>query len=186
MENNVCPDHIIHYYEASQGPFKSLSDLSLKEAESILQRIRQEGVVFASKRNLDYLGIRKALEERIYALFIEKGGQPKRFRPHYFILGNCDWVKSWYREGREIMIPLRSIDSKVISFTYGDSFPAMRFQDGKPYRGKVYTMEELFEVIKQYGIPQVWNSEGKFGPDRYIEAQVWDDMPVKKFPGIQE
>lgn len=84
------------------------------------------------------------------------------------------------------MIPLRSIDPKVISFTYGDSFPAMRFQDGKLYRGKVYIMEELFEVIKQYGIPQVWNSEGKFGPDRYIEAQVWDDMPVKEFPGIQE
>jgi hypothetical protein len=186
MKKDVCPENIIHYYEASKGPFRSLSDMSLVEAESILQLIRQEGIVFASKRNLDYLGIRKALEERMHELFIEKGGQPKRLRPHYFILGSCDWVKSWYREGREVTIPLRSIDPRVISFTYGDSFPAMRYRDGKPYRGQVYVVEELPEVIKQYGIPQVWNREGKFGPERYIEAQVWDDEPVKEFLGEEE
>jgi hypothetical protein len=185
MENVICPEMIIHYYEASKGPFRSLSDLSMEEAESTLQRIRQEGIVFASKRNMDYLSIRKSIEERIHQLFIEKGGQPKRLRPHYFILGGCDWVKSWYCDGREVQILLETVDPKVISFTYGDSFPAMRYQDGKPYRGQVYVLEELGELIARYGLPQVWNREGKYGPERYIEAQVWDDQPVEEYLGQQ-
>ena len=186
MEKVVCPEMIVHYYEASQGPFRSLSNLSLEEAESILQRIRLEGTVFASKRNMDYLKIRRSLEDRIRQLFIEKGGQPKRFRPHYFILGSCAWVKSWYRDGREVRILLKSVDPKVISFTYGDSFPAMRYQDGKPYRGQVYILEELSQLISQYGLPQIWNCEGKHGPERYIEAQVWDDGPIMEYLGKQE
>jgi hypothetical protein len=152
----------------------------------MLQRIRQEGIAFASKRDIDYLRIRRSLEERIRQLFIEKGGQPKRFRPHYFILGHCDWVKGWYCNGQEVQISLKTVDPNVISFTYGDSFPAMRYQDGKPYRGRVYLFEELPELIAQYGLPQVWNSEGKYGPERYIEAQVWDDEPVKEYLAMQE
>jgi hypothetical protein len=186
MENVACSEIIIHYYEANQGPFRSLSDLSLEEAESILQRIRHEGIAFASRRNIDYLGIRKSLEERMHQLFIEKGGHPKRLRPHYFILGRCQWVKSWYCDGREVQILLKTVHPNVISFTYGDSFPAMRYQDGKPYRGRVYVLEELPELIARYGLPQVWNSEGKYAPERYIEAQVWDDEPVKEYLGKRE
>jgi hypothetical protein len=185
MEKVASPEMITHYYEASQGPFRSLSDLSLEEAESILQRIRQESIVFASKRSIDYLVIRKSVEEQIRQLFIEKGGQPKRLRPHYFILGRCDWLKSWYCDGREVQILLKMVNPNVISFTYGDSFPAMRYLDGKPYRGRVYILMELSELIRQYGLPQVWNSEGKYGPERYIEAQVWDDEPVKEYLGKQ-
>ena len=185
MEKIVCPEMIVHYYEASQGPFHSLSDLSLTDAEVILQQIRQEGIVFASNRNTDYLSIRKSLEERIHELFVQKGGQPKRLRPHYFILGCCDWVKSWYRHGRELQILLETVDPKVISFTYGDSFPAMRYKDGKPYRGQVYVLDELTELITHYGLPQVWNRDGRYGPERYIEAQVWDDQPVREYLGKQ-
>ncbi len=181
MENMVCAETIVHYYEASRGPLKSLSDLGLEEAEALLQRIRQDGLVFASQRGMDYLSIRQSLEEQIRGLFIWKGGLPKRQWPHYFILGRCDWVRSWYRDGRELHIPLQAVDPKVISFTYGDSFPAMRYQDGKPYRGQVYTLEELPELVKLYGLPQEWNREGSHGPDRYIEAQVWDDEPVKEY-----
>ena len=179
----MYPTFITHYYEASQGPFRSLSDLSVDEAEVILQGIRRAGAIFASKRSTDYLAIRQSLEGQIRQLFIEKGGQPKTLRPNYFILGSCDWVKSWYREGREVNIPLEAVDPKTISFTYGDSFPAMRYKDGKPYRGQVYILEELSLIIKVYGLPQEWNCDGQFGPERYIEAQVWDDEPVKAYLG---
>jgi hypothetical protein len=54
----------------------------------------------------------------------------------------------------------------------------MRVQDGKPYRGQVYTAEEIRKIIKSYGMPQHWNPTGALGPDRYIEAQVWDDQPL--------
>lgn len=180
------PDFLTHYYEASQGPFRSLSDLDPETAEAILQRIREDGVIFASKRNADYLRIRRGLETQIRQLFIQKGGQPRSRRPHYFILGSCDWVKSWYQEGREVIVPIRSFDPAAISFTYGDSFPAMRYKDGKPYRCQVYTLSELGQVIEKYGLPQQWNCDGSLGPERYIEAQVWDDEPIQKYLAKQE
>lgn len=181
MDTDLCPATIVHYYEASRGPFKSLSTLTRSEAEAVLARFRQEGKVFAGKRPADYLETRHALEERIHRLFVAKGGGPKTLHPHYFILGQCEWVKRWYQAGQAISIPLRTIDPAVISFTYGDSFPAMRYQDGKPYRGHVFTLAELPALVAQYGLPQHWNPEGLLGPDRYIEAQLWDDEPIRDF-----
>jgi len=29
-----------------------------------------------------------------------------------------------------------------------------------------------------YGLPQEWNADGQGGPERYIEAQVWDEPPI--------
>ncbi len=181
----MLPDFLSHYYEAYSGsyravagPFRSLSDLPLEEAESIQEQIRRDGNRFASQRAADYLVVRRALEERIRALFIAKGGLPARPRPQYFILGACPWLIRWYVDGRELRIPLAEFSANAVSFTYGDSFPAMRYQDGKPYRGCVYTLNELPEVVRQYGLPQDWNADGKLGPDRYIEAQVWEDGPI--------
>jgi hypothetical protein len=57
----------------------------------------------------------------------------------------------------------------------------MNYNDGKPYRGQVYTRNELTQVIERYGLPQDWNPDGKGGPERYIEAQVWDDAPLKEY-----
>lgn len=141
----------------------------------MLERIRQEGAIFASQRRADYLAIRGELEKRVRQLFIQKGGKPRRERPHYMILGSCPWLLNWYRAGRELRIPLDRFSFEIVSFTYGDTFPAMRYGDGKPYRGQVYTLAELEGLVAKYGLPQDWNPDGKLGPDRYIEAQVWDD-----------
>lgn len=59
----------------------------------------------------------------------------------------------------------------------------MRFQDGRPYRGQVYTLGELPELVRKFGLPQVWNQDGKFGPERYIEAQVWDKALIQRYLG---
>jgi hypothetical protein len=180
-EEAMYPDKLYHYYEASRGPFVNLSDLPLEEAEGILDEIRRRGDVFASQRSGDYLRIRRELEDKVGRLFIEKGGKPRRERPHYMILGSCSWLLDWYREGCELCVPLAAFEPDVVSFTYGDTFPAMRYQDGKPYRGQVYMLEELPELVRLYGLPQEWNRDGKLGPDRYVEAQVWDDEPIKQF-----
>jgi hypothetical protein len=179
----LYPDFLSHYYEAACGPFLNLSDLPPAEAETILGQIRQEGVIFASKRASDYLQIRRGLEEQVRRLFIDKGGQPRRQRPHYLILGASPWLKAWYVEGRELRLPLSQFDPDTVCFTYGDTFPAMRFQDSRPYRGQVYTLAELPDLIRQYGLPQDWNPDGKLGPDRYIEAQVWADEAIQPFLG---
>jgi len=161
-----------HYYEAQDGPFRNLSDLSEAQAEVVLQRICMQGDRFASQRKDDYLAIRRGLEDHVRTVFITKGGKPKRMRPYYLVLGECTWLKSWYRHGCEVRIPLAAFSLENISFTSGDTCPAMRYRDGKPTRGEVYTLEELSNLVEQYGLPQIWNAEGKLGPDRYIEAQV--------------
>ena len=173
------PPFLSHYYEAQIGPFVNLSDLPLEEAEAELQRIRQVGKTFASQRSSDYLSIRRGLETRVRDLFIQKGGKPERERPHYMILGACPWGFSWYQNGCELRISLDQFQPEIVSFTYGDTFPAMRFGDGKPYRRQVYCLEELPELVREYGLPQEWNPDGKLCPDRYIEAQIWADAPLQ-------
>lgn len=172
----MLPKFLYHYYAREQGPFKSLSDLSHEDAESLLGSIRQRGGSFASLRQPDYLAIRRELESLIRQRFVEKGGRPKRDTPRYMILGQCDWVRDWYREGCSLRIPLGRFDQRTVSFTYGDSFPAMRHDDGKPHRKQVFTLGELPQLIADHGLPQERGGETD-GPDRYIEAQVWDDVP---------
>jgi hypothetical protein len=171
------PDFLTHYYEAAEGPFRSLTTLPPHEAETILERIRRQEDRFAARRAPDYLTIRYDLEQQIRALFIEHKGCPRRDHPHYFILGECPWLKSWYNHGCEVRIPINAFSPNAVSFTYGDSFPAMRYKDGKPYRGQVYTLAQLPEIVQTYGLPQIWNSDGHGGPERYIEAQVWEEIP---------
>jgi hypothetical protein len=182
MDKRVTyPDYLCHYYEAEKGPFLNLSDFAPAEAEKVLDQIRCTGEIFASKRSRDYLTTRRELEIKVRRQFIAKGGEPLRERPHYMILGVCPWLIGWYKDGRELRVPLARFEPDIVSFTYGDTIPAMRYQDGKPYRGQVYTLDELPELIRLYGLPQAWNPDGEFGPDRYIEAQVWDDAPIKQY-----
>lgn len=53
--------------------------------------------------------------------------------------------------------------------------------DGKEYRKRLYHYEEILELIKKYGYPQIWNNNGKCGPERYIEVQIWSDETIRKY-----
>ena len=51
-------------------------------------------------------------------------------------------------------------------------------------QGPFRNLSMLPLLIRQYGLPQEWNHDGGQGPDRYIEAQVWDERPLLTFlPG---
>lgn len=127
-------------------------------------------------------------EELGRRLFIEKGGKPIRKAPHYMVVECCDWLNSWFIEGDFIKIPIQEFDLNTISFTYGDMHPTFspRVNDGKEYRKKIYTYTEILEIIKKYGLPQEWNADGKFGPERYIEAQIWSDETINKYKNMLE
>ena len=49
------------------------------------------------------------------------------------------------------------------------------------YRKKLYTYDEILEIIQKYGLPQDWNDDGKYGPERYIEAHIWSDDVIKEY-----
>lgn len=174
-------EFLYHYYDESTGPFRNLSDLEADEAERVLNNIRLQKKGFASKRSMDYLSVRRNLEIMARELFILKGGKPTRNQPHYMTIGDCPWLLDWYPNGAKLRISMKDFEPHSISFTYGDLFPTMRFKDDKPYRGQIYTLDEIRHVINEYGLPQEWNSVGNKGPERYIEAQIWDDKPLKGY-----
>lgn len=177
---STVPSYLTHYFERSKGPFLTLSDLPLDDAARIQQELRHTGV-FAGKRDESYLGVRCYLERLVRDLFVSQGGRPQREVPFTMVLGSCRWFSSWYKETEEIRIPIREFDPETVSFTYGDMFPAMRVLDEKPHRGKVYRIYDLQGLVDTFGLPQDVNPDGKLGPERYIEAQVWSDHPIKQF-----
>ena len=54
-------------------------------------------------------------------------------------------------------------------------------KDGKEYRNRLYNFAEIQEIIKKYGLPQVWNPDFKYGPECYVEVQMWTDRGLEKW-----
>lgn len=178
--------YLFHYFEKQNGPFKNLSDLNIPEAQRILNNLKSNGDVFASKRNDGYLERRLELEQMVRDIFITKGGKPIRSVPHYMVVEACPWLETWYKESDFVKIPIAKFDINTISFTYGDMFPTFspRVCDGREYRNKVYRYDEILELIKKYELPQNWNESGQYGPERYIEAQIWSNNPIEQYQTV--
>lgn len=172
--------HLYHYYDKNRGPLKSISCLDSNEAEQLLNQFRKNDSFFAGKRDDQYMEIRSGIEKRLREKFVSLGGKPIRQFPHYFTLGKADWLKSWYPEPCYIKLRLSEIDPRFISFTYGDTFPAFRYKHNNPTKGQVFTIDNIGNVINQYGLPQKVNPDGKKGPIRYIEAQLWCSINMEK------
>ncbi|MBP7403092.1 MAG: hypothetical protein KBA30_10795 [Clostridia bacterium] len=177
---------LYHYYERTRGPLRSLSELAPEVAREILDGLRAAGDTFAARRTDGYLERRVQLERQVRELFIAKGGRPDRLTPHYFVVESCPWLETWYKEPGVLRLPVDRLDPDRISFTYGDMFPTFSpvVRDGREYRGKVYTYTEILDVIGRYGLPQSWNADGSRGPERYIEAHVWTDLPEDILSGF--
>jgi hypothetical protein len=176
--------YLYHYFEKELGAFRNLSDLHISEAKEILNKItRDRPSSQAAQRDPDYMKRRVKYEELARKMFIEKGGKPARAAPHYMVVEVCWWLYTWYIDGCYIKIPIEEFDFSSISFTYGDMHPTFSpvVNDSKEYRKQLYTYHEILEVIKKYGLPQKWNADGKYGPERYIEVQVWSNDTIKKY-----
>ena len=101
------------------------------------------------------------------------------------VVEHSPWLSTWFENSAYIKIPIEEFDIKTVSFTYGDSHPVFspraNKMDGKEYRKKLYTYDEILEVIKKHGLPQDWNNDGTYGPERYGEAHIWSDETIDKY-----
>lgn len=175
---------LYHYYDKNIGPFKNLSDLSIKDANRVLQEIAiAKPNIQCAKRNSEYMQARLYYENILRNEFKRKGGLISRYAPHYMVLEHSPWLSTWYENSSFIKIPIEEFDLRTVSFTYGDSHPTFsdKVNDGKEYRKKLYTYEEILVIIEKYGLPQTWNDDGKYGPERYIEAHIWSDDVIGKY-----
>ncbi|OPJ64122.1 hypothetical protein [Clostridium oryzae] len=175
---------LYHYYEKEIGPFKNLSDLTAEEAELVMEKIKKQSPSsYTAKRDINYMKRRIEYETLGRKLFLKKGGKPTRKAPHYMVVEECEFLKSWYIDGCFVKISVEKFDLNTISFTYGDMHPTFspKVNDGKEYRKKLYTYSEILKIIEKYGLPQLWNADGKFGSERYIEVQIWSDDIISKY-----
>lgn len=177
---------LYHYFDQSIGPFVNLSDLPIEEAKSVLDTIKTTKPNSQSALRHDkYVEYRRNCENMIRKTFIQKGGIVNRISPHYMVVEHSPWLSTWYENSTFLKIPIQEFDLKTISFTYGDSMPTFspNVNDGKEYRRQLYTYDEILIIIEKYGLPQNWNDDGKFGPERYIEAHIWVDETINKYRG---
>lgn len=179
--------NLYHYYDKRIGPFKSLTALSYEEAEIVLESVKKEYPASqCACRHDRYLQYRRNCEAIIKSEFEKKGGLIEIPSPHYMVVEHSPWLNTWYEQSSSIKIPIEEFDLRTLSFTYGDSMPTFspKINDGKEYRKKLYTYDEILQIICKYGLPQNWNDDGKYGPERYIEVHIWSDKTISKYAQV--
>ncbi len=176
--------YLYHFYDKRTGPFRSLTSISTDEAKRVMEQIKKERPnSLCAQRHDHYVEYRHNCEQILKTEFAKKGGVMEIDSPHYMVIEFSLWLYTWYEQPEFIRIPIGEFDIKTLSFTYGDSMPTFsdRVNDGKEYRKKLYTYEEILQVIDKYGLPQDWNDDGKYGPERYIEVHVWSDNVINRY-----
>lgn len=109
--------------------------------------------------------------------------------PHYFALGESPWFRGLYRDAREVRIQLGDLPSDQISFTYPDSITSMGLLphygievERRPYHYRVFRVEDLPDVVAEYGLPvgaapsSYDGHQRDTGFDHYIEVQMWAEL----------
>ena len=175
---------LYHFFDRRTGPFRSLTSISPEEAKAVIQTIKQERPDSqCAQRHDHYVEYRHNCEAILRREFAAKGGVMEKDSPHYMVVGFSPWLSTWFEQSEYIKIPIEEFDLRTVSFTYGDSMPTFsdKCADGKEYRKKVYTYEEILEIIDKYGLPQDWNKDGTKGPERYIEVHVWSDETIRRY-----
>lgn len=176
------PTFATHYYLPESGPLRSLSDLPLGSEDPVFEGFLNRHKSDASCRRRfgkEYLNRRRVIEDRLWELFITRGGKPKRRNPFYFVRGDSPWFRDLNAGHEELRINLSRLDPERTSLTYPDSFIALT-QDRKPYHQQIFLLHELEELQRLHGLPQndhlvpyerYWETDFEL----YIEIQVWDD-----------
>lgn len=178
--------YLYHYFDEAIGPFVNLSDIPIAEAQAVLETIKEtKPNIQSAKRQATYMEDRHYYEEILRTEFTKKAGNIKRRIPHYMVVEHSPWLSTWFENSSFIKIPIEEFDLNTISFTYGDSHPVFsprtNKMDNKEYRKRLYTYDEILKIIEKYGLPQDWNNDGVYGPERYIEAHIWCDDTINKY-----
>jgi len=183
------PKYIYHYYELAKGPFRNISAINYSEAQQI---IKDTKVGFNKNRDSNYLDMRLDLEEKLQRSFVAKGGKPTRKDPFYFSLGECKWLETWFEHTGIVKIPFELFANRedIVSITYPDSMISFQLAEEDQFRdkrkscnGQVFILEELQELIDQYGLPseEKWKNDPAHHFDRYVEVQIWDYEPIQQY-----
>lgn len=167
--------YIIHYCHPSCTPLQSITRLPEQEAYEKAKALSDQNKGDAFGRFADfhnYYPKRIRTEKWLYHHFVAIGGKPETEHPLYFVLQGSDYLESWFANGKATALPLFSISSEHISFTFGDSMAKM----DKPERKDPFTKEELYRLIENNNGDISQFLDGIRQQYTYIEAQLWNDI----------
>ena len=167
--------YLVNYCSPGCPPLYSITRLSKQKAFALAKELATEnkGASFGRFADFEnYYPRRIRTEKWLYDCFISLGGKPVTKHPLYFVLHGSDYLNEWFDKGKITKICLNNIDSKHISFTFGDSMAKMN----KPERKDPFLKETLFELINKYnGDVSIFLDSIK-EQYTYIEAQIWNDV----------
>ena len=184
---NELPGVVTHNYHPERGPFRNICELPRSEADRVLREIAASG---ARTIKPNYLERRLATEEWLQFEKQRKLGPTRLPRPIYFFLGD-------FTDGQDasrplsIIMPLAEFAPETVTFTYPDSMASVAIarHEGhadhrKDYHGRVFTLHEIKDVIARHGMPaDRWKTDPSMQYDRFVEMQVWDARPIRRFLG---
>lgn len=173
------PTVITHNFHPARGAFRNVCSLPRDDAERIIASIRHDGHAYI---NDSYFTRRLKTEDWPIAERSRKIGTTRLERPIYFFLGNMadGWDKS---RPASIVLPLAMFDAEAVTFTFPDSMTSCpstnrNYSGTCPWRGDVFTLAEITEIVARHGFPDPSLPREKRGPDSFIEVQIWDDRPL--------
>ena len=122
----------------------------------------------------NYYALRKAQDTYLHARFIELGGQPEEEHPLSFVVEGSDYLRDWFGNGTETVLPLRQVATCHISFTVGDS--GAEFQ--KNGEVGLLTLDGLRQLVEGHGgdFAAFLQHTGR----HYVEAQLWSDRYINE------
>ncbi len=179
------PTVITHNFDPARGAFRNICTLPETDVERVLDEIRASGT---RRIKANYQRRRRATEDWLMAERHRKLGNPWLARPIYFFLGDfADGLDP--SRPRSLIVPLSTLPAETMTFTYPDSMASLslatkdtHLADRRPYHGKVFTLREITAAVAEFGLPDKHRDDMRSRLyDRFIECQIWDDRPVKRF-----
>jgi len=179
------PEIITHNYDAARGIGKNICHLSDAAAERFLDEIRAIG---GRRIRPNYLRRRRHVEDWLIAERRKKLGMTPLDRPIYFFLGDFADGKDLSRP-HSLVMKLSAFRPDSLTFTYPDSMASLplgtreeHLACRQAYHGHVFTLSEIKAVMAKFGLrADRLNDDARLAYDKFIEVQVWDDAPIRRF-----
>lgn len=164
--------YITHYYVKGTDPWKNIM---LLPEEAAFQKAAELASAHKGMTSygrfadfINYYPLRKAADKLLREQFTGLGGKPLLEHPYSFVLGESNYLKTWFDEGDSLRIPLDEIPDELISFTPGDSCAKLSRNDSLEVLTKQMLIERLhtFDDSPESLIRSI-------APYGYVEAQLW-------------
>lgn len=170
--------YILNYCSPGCEPLKSITQLNETNAYDFAKVLSANNSGTAFHRFVDfsnYYPKRIRTEKWLYDCFVNSGGKPTTSHPYYFVLHGSEYLNKWFGEGKITKLILNDINTKDISFTFGDSMARM----DNPERKDPFAKEKLLELIERYDNNIELFISNTCKDFNYIEVQLWNDIYLK-------